>query len=277
MDEILKIKKKENIMTVLLVFLLVLFFIIILFVITNKDKQMVQEEPANILDINNFVKLEDVDTTKFSVVYKNVNLKKIKFSNITDVLVSDFYIKQDTILTSLENNISSNKEFIENYNFANNITNYAANSRIDSIILYEINDEVLSMLYLVEDYVDYKGVSSNINNIFIDLKNNSILDNETLLKKYNFDKKTISLKILSAILDSHDNKFIDKDTSQELTKDEILLKNDEYVLKLSENFDKYIYLYFYQGNLYLKYNKSDLSSLLFNESVNSVKYSTLKL
>ena len=183
--EIMRIKKKENIMTIVLVFLLILFCFVVLFVISNKGSSVVIEKPITDLDASNYVKIEEIDTSAYSSVYKNVDLKKVKFSNITEVLLSDFYTNQDNIITTLESNIHVNKQFIENYNKENNITNYSANSKIETILLYEINDNVLSVIYLVEDIVDYKEVSNNINNIFIDLKNNSVLDNETLLDKYN--------------------------------------------------------------------------------------------
>ena len=44
-----------------------------------------------------------------------------------------------------------------------------------------------------------------------------------------------------------------------------------------DNFDSYIYMYFNDNNLYLKYNRNEISNFLFNEDLEIGKYSTLKI
>ena len=59
--------------------------------------------------------------------------------------------------------------------------------------------------------------------------------------------------------------------------DEIINNKEEYINVINDNFSSYIYLYIYENNLYLKYNKSDMSKLLFEDELDNVKYSTLKV
>lgn len=276
MDNELKRDKKITFMTILLIILLILFCFIIIFVITNKDKQIVEEKPT-VITADNFIKKENIDDQKYLSVYKSVNLKKVTFTGITEVLVSNFYSKQDTILTTLENNIATNKEYIDNYNAINNVSDYTANSKIESIVGYYIKDDILSLLYLVEDNVDYLGLNNYITNIFIDLKNNSLVNQESILTKYNLTKEKIASEVFDSVLNKHDRNIIDKDTNQEIVIEEIKNKKDEYTKVLIENFDEYIYLYFLDNNLYLKYNVNDISEKLFNEELNNIKYSTLKI
>ena len=276
-DDIKKIKKKETIMSVVLVFLLIIFAFVVIFVVANKSNKYVKEEPITELDASNYVKVEEYTLENFELVYKSVDLNKVSFANLTEVLLTDFYTKQDEILKSLQDNISVNKEFIDNYNSSNNITDYSAKSNIESILLYEIKDDVLSVIYVIEDSIDYKEVSNNMINILIDLKNNSKVSNEILLNKYNIAKDDVASRVFDAVVDSHGDKFINKDTNEEVCKNDIVTKKNEYQKMLLDNFDNYIYLYFYQENLYLKYNKTDISELLFNENLANVRHSTLKL
>lgn len=276
-NDIKKMKKNETIMSVVLVFLILAIVFVIVFVVANKNTEYVIEEPISELDASNYVKLEEYHLENSDLVYKNVELNKVSFINVTEVLLTDFYNKQDEILKSIQDNIAINKQFIDNYNSSNNITDYSANSNIESILLYEIKDDILSVIYVIEDSVDYKEVSNNIINILINLKNNSKVSNETLLNKYNISKEDVVSKVFDSVVDSHDDNFINKDTKEDISKGNIKNKKDEYQKILLDNFDNYIYLYFYQDNLYLKYNKSDISELLFNENLINIRYSTLKL
>lgn len=277
MGEIVEIgiKKKEIIMSVILVFLILLFIFIIIFVYTNKNSFDVQEEVV-VIDENTYVKMYDVNTDNYLDLYSSVNLKKVGFTNISENVVSEFYEKQESILIAISENISANSEYIENYNKDNNILDYKNNSKIDFVSVYELKDNILSLLYLVEDNVDYIGLNNYILNIFIDVNSNTLLDNNFILSKFNIDKKEVSSKILDRVINEHDNKFIDKDTLEEIKKEDILLEREEYLALLEDNFDNYIYPYLNGDNLYFKFNKSDISNFLFNEDLDIIQYSTMK-
>ena len=267
MTDELKIIKKERIMTILLVFLLLLFVFLIIFVAANKEQNIVEEEKFDKTDANNYVKVESVDTTPYLSVYRSVNLKKLTFTTITEILVGNFYTKQEEYLNILENNIDTNKKFIEKYNVDNNIANYTANSKIDSILLYDIKDDVLSVLYLIEDKVDYKELNNYIVNVFIDIENNSLVDTDTLLNKYLVTKDEIASRIFDIILEKN----------KELNNDDIKNKREEYTKKIIDNFDRYIYLYFNDDSLYLKYNRNNIINDLFDTNLENIEYSTLKI
>jgi len=275
-NEIKNAKKKETIMTILLVILIIIFVFVIIVVVINKDKTVVPEQPP-IIDENTYITLEDIDNTEYLTIYENVNLKRVNFTNMPSVLVSNFYNKQEEVINTLNNNITINKEFIDKYNTDNNITDYTVNSKLESIIIYDLNDNILSLLYLIEDNVDYIGLTNYITNIFVDVSTNSLVNTDTLLDTYNLNKEDISLEIFNNVVDYHDDKFINKDTNEELTKEDVQNNQEEYINLLVENFDTYIFLYFNQDNLYLKYNKNDIANFLFNENLVTTQYSTLKL
>ena len=255
----------EKIMIGLLVIFILLFVFVVIFVIANKKDNTVVEVPNNNLDATNYVSMEEVDTTKYMDLYSSVNLKKISFKNLTNESTSEFTNKQDEIIKSLEEGISVNKEFVNEYNKEHNVTGYKSTSKLESIILTNINNNILSVLYLVEDEVDYKKVNNYIANLFVDTVSKNLLSSEEVLSKYDLSKEGISRRVFDLVSEGKDNK------------DELTKEADSYSSKIMDNFDKYIYLYFNSDGIYLKYNKSDISNYLFNSSLDNVKYSTYKI
>ena len=255
----------EKIMIGLLVFFILLFVFVVIFVIANKKDNTVVEVPNSNLDVTNYVLMEEVDTTKYMDLYSSVNLKKISFKNLTNESTSEFINKQDEIIKSLEEGISVNKEFVNEYNKEHNVTGYKSTSKLESIILTNINNNILSVLYLIEDEVDYKKVNNYIANLFVDTVSKKLLSSEEVLSKYGLSKEGISRRVFDLVIEGKDNK------------DELTKEADSYSSKIMDNFDKYIYLYFNSDGIYLKYNKSDISNYLFNSSLDSVKYSTYKI
>ena len=255
----------EKIMIGLLVIFILLFVFVVIFVIANKKDNTVVEVPNNNLDATNYVLMEEVDTTKYMDLYSSVNLKKISFKNLTNESTKEFTDKQDEIIKSLEDSISVNKEFVNEYNKEHNVTGYKSTSKLESIILTNINNNILSVLYLIEDEVDYKKVNNYIANLFVDTVSKNLLSSEEVLSKYGLSKEGISRRVFDLVT-------LGKDNKNELTKEA-----DSYSSKIMDNFDKYIYLYFNSDGIYLKYNKSDISNYLFNSSLDSVKYSTYKI
>ena len=242
----------EKIMIGLLVIFILLFVFVVIFVIANKKDNTVVEVPNNNLDATNYVLMEEVDTTKYMDLYSSVNLKKISFKNLTNESTKEFTDKQDEIIKSLEDSISVNKEFVNEYNKEHNVTGYKSTSKLESIMLTNINNNILSVLYLIEDEVDYKKVNNYIANLFVDTVSKNLLSSEEVLSKYGLSKEGISRRVFDLVIEGKDNK------------DELTKEADSYSSKIIDNFDKYIYLYFNSDGIYLKYNKSDISNYLFN-------------
>ena len=255
----------EKIMIGLLVIFILLFVFVVIFVIANKKDNTVVEVPNNNLDATNYVLMEEVDTTKYMDLYSSVNLKKISFKNLTNESTKEFTDKQDEIIKSLEDSISVNKEFVNEYNKEHNVRGYKNTSKLESIVWTNINNNILSVLYLIEDEVDYKKVNNYIANLFVDTVSKNLLSSEEVLSKYGLSKEGISRRVFDLVIEGKDNK------------DELTKEADSYSSKIIDNFDKYIYLYFNSDGIYLKYNKSDISNYLFNSSLDSVKYSTYKI
>ena len=265
-----KLNKREIIAIIALIIMILLFLTIVIVVKENKDNIQIEEKPLQI-DENAYIKIEDLQNEEYTKLYKSVNVKRVAFKNIKEELIKDFDTKQNEIINIINSNIDSNKEFIDNYNLDNNITNYEINSTLDSIVLYDMKDDILSVLYLVEDKIDYKELNNNIINIFIDVKNNKVLSSEELLTKYNNTKENISKQVLENVIKDHKNNF------GNLTQEQVKDNQIEYINKIVENFDNLIYLYFNEENIYLKYNKNEIYNLLFNEKLSKIKYSTLKI
>ena len=222
----------EKIMIGLLVIFILLFVFVVIFVIANKKDNTVVEVPNNNLDATNYVLMEEVDTTKYMDLYSSVNLKKISFKNLTNESTKEFTDKQDEIIKSLEDSISVNKEFVNEYNKEHNVTGYKSTSKLESIMLTNINNNILSVLYLIEDEVDYKKVNNYIANLFVDTVSKNLLSSEEVLSKYGLSKEGISRRVFDLVIEGKDNK------------DELTKEADSYSSKIIDNFDKYIYLYF---------------------------------
>ena len=272
----MNLRKKELIATISLIVMILLFVLIVLVVYLNKEETLIEEKPL-VSDKNMYAKEELIESEEYFKIYKSVNVKRIKFMNISEDIVSDFYRKQDEIINIINSNIDSNKEIIDKYNLDNNVSNYENNSTLDSIVLFDIKGDVLSVLFLVEDTIDYNGLTNNIINIFIDVKNNKVLSNDDILTMYNLEKKIIVDDVIQNILDSYEENFVDKDTNEIIEKSTIIDNIDIYSQKLFDNFDSYLYMYFNGEGLYLKYNKNEIVNLLFNEDLETVKFSTLKI
>ena len=97
------------------------------------------------------------------------------------------------------------------------------------------------------------------------------------MQKYSLTKETICTQAFNRVVNEHDGNFVDKDTKEEITKEDILNNQDKYIKTLVDNFDTYIYPYLNQESLYFKFNKNDISNFLFNEDKDIIQYSTLKI
>ena len=254
--------KKEKIMVVLLIVFIIIFAFIVILVIANKKAAPLVPVIEDVAPVNDYIIVSDIDVSDFDVVYSKVDLRRISFKNLSIESVQDFIDSEDDILSTLQSNLTSNKEFIDNYNKDNNITIYDNNSSIESTILYDIKDDVLSVLYLVEDKLDYKGINNYICNLLIDINTNNIVTSDELLSKYSMEKEKVIKDIFDNIIT-----YLDEEIDNE----------EEYIDILLDNFDKYIYLYIFDNNIYLKYNRNDIINFLFDKELETVKYSTMKL
>lgn len=267
MEEIKKFKTKEIIMSILLVFLILLVVFISLLVISNKGSSNVQEVPNNNLLIANYLDVSSIDTTNYDSVFSEINLKKITFKNLNNNITNDFETKQQEDLDRL----NTNKDYILKYNTDNNITNYKKISTVNQTLLTEINNNILSILYIIEENIDYLGKNSYINSILINIDNNTIIKNTEFLSTYNINKNDICSRIFDIFINEYDLSTVN------LTIDEAKQHKEEYVSKLITNFDDLIYPYINDENIYVKYSKNYIAKTLFDVEAKEIRYSTLKV
>lgn len=267
MEEIKKFKTKEIIMSILLVFLILLVVFISLLVISNKDNNDVKEVPNDNLLITNYLDISSIDTTNYDTVFSEINLKKITFKNFSSDITSDFETKQQEDLDRL----NTSKDYIVKYNTDNNITNYKKTSTVNQTLLTEIDNNILSVLYIIEENIDYLGKNSYINSILININSNTIVQNDEFLSTYNINKNDICSRIFDIFINEYDLSVVN------LTIDEVKEHKEEYVSKLITNFDDLIYPYINDENIYVKYSKNYVAKTLFDIEVKEIRYSTLKV
>ena len=143
---------------------------------TNGNEQSNEE---NIYGADEYVTLEDFK------VNDTITIKKVKLNHLDDNVTKDFYSDQEKILNNLH--VGS-----EQYNAEHKLK-------------YFINDNILSILYMVEetDNIGTCATSKAVTNI--DLKNNKVLSEEELLSKAN----TSYLKIVENNYDSELKRITD--------------------------------------------------------------------
>jgi len=141
-----KMSIKEKIMVIVLVLLIILFSFIVLFVVANKNNdEQVLEVPNYFDDVENYIYIEEIDTSIYTDLYKSINLKRVKFKNVSELLYGEFENKQNEYINTINSNIEDNKKFIEDYNVNNNIVEKITKEEISNIndMIFELNKNVL--------------------------------------------------------------------------------------------------------------------------------------
>lgn len=90
------------------------------------------------------------------------------------------------------------------------------------------------------------------------------------MSKYSYSKEYIADKLFNdEILIGNNEVIIDKTTKISLTKSDIEKKKNEYVQRITQEFDNIIKVYIENNSLVLVYNKKDLNDLFFDNNYNS--------
>lgn len=125
----------------------------------NNDNEIKEKAPEKEeYDASEYIDLEDV------VFNSKVSTKKVKLQNLSDDITKDFYKQQDEVIDSI--NISDSDIFNVEYKLE-----------------YFINDNILSILYTIEETNEIGTCANKMAVTNIDLKNNILITEEELLRK----------------------------------------------------------------------------------------------
>ena len=91
-----------------------------------------------------------------------------------------------------------------------------------------------------------------------------------MLSKYNYSKKYIAEKLFNEdILIGQNEIVIDRNTNISLTKSDIERKKEEYIQRITDDFNNIIKVYIENNSLVLVYDKKELNDLFFDNAYNN--------
>ena len=198
---------------------------------TTDNKQTSNNEQSSEVKIygaDEYVSLENYK------VNEKITIKKVKLNHLDDNLTKDFYSEQDKILNSLH--VGS-----EQYNAEHKLK-------------YFINDNILSVLYMVEE-TDAIGTCATVKAVTnIDLMNKKVLTEEELLSKAN----TSYRKIVENNYDDELKRITDSGNTDiegvyGISFDDFKNNKEKYVNKGMEKIADIIYTYIEEGKIKYDY------------------------
>ena len=192
-----------------------------------------------------------------------------EFKNLDDDLTKTFETEENELIDYIN----------KYYNELKKKKEYTSDNDVNTLIKAQVNSTVLSVFYEINFKLQNID-RSYIITLNIDLKTNKVLTIEDLLLKYNYNKEYISEKIFNDdVLIDTDVIVIDKNTNISLTKSDIEKKKNEYVQRITNDFNNIIKVYIENNTLVLVYNKKDLNDLFFendHSNNNELKIKYLK-
>ena len=218
-------------------------------------------------NVKDYIETTPIIFSNYSDVYSCINVSKITFKNLDSDLTKTFENEEAELIDYI------NKYYDE----LKKEEDYTSNNTVTTLIKTQVNSTVLSVFYEMDFNIQ------NINRSYvltlnIDLKTNKILTTEDLLLKYSYTKEYISEKLFNDDIMINANEIVvDKNTNISLTKNDIEKKKNEYVKRITDDFNNIIKVYIENNSLVLVYNKKDLNDLFFeNNYINELKIKYLK-
>ncbi len=216
-------------------------------------------------NVKDYIETTPVVFNNYSDVYSSINVSRLSFKNLDDNLIKSFINEENELIDYIN----------KYYNEIKKEKNYTSDNTVTTLIKTQVNSIVLSVFY----EIDFKLQNINRNYVLtlnIDLRTNKILTTEDLLLKYNYTKEYISEKIFNDdVLIGNDEVVIDKNTNISLTKNDIEKRKNEYMQRITDDFNNIIKVYIENNSLVLVYNKKDLNDLFFEDAYNNelkIKY-----
>lgn len=218
-------------------------------------------------NVKDYIETTPVIFNGYEDVFSSINVSKVTIKELDSNLTNTFINEEEELL-----------EYISKYyNEIKKEEEYSNDNKVTTLIKTQINSTILSIFYQINfNFTSYSKTYVVTTNI--DLKTNKLLTTDDLLLKYNYSKEYIAEKIFNDdILISNNEVVIDKNTNISLTKSDIERKKEEYINRISYDFDNIIKVYIENGSLVLTYNKKELNDLFFeNDYSGELKIKYLK-
>lgn len=223
-------------------------------------------------NVNDYIEVTPVVFNEYSNVYSSVNVSRIDIKNIDEDITSDFIEKEEEFIGYITGY----------YKEISNSSGYVPVNTVFSTIKTQINGAVLSIFYKLDFNLDVNIFEDNIKSyivtINIDLGTNKVLTGGDLLSKYNYSKEYIAEKLfIDDVLIEKGQVVVDKNTNISLTRSDIERKKEEYIERISLEFNNIIDMYIENGSLVLVYDKKELNNVFFDNKFDTdVKFKYLK-
>ena len=223
-------------------------------------------------NVNDYIEVTPVVFNEYSNVYSSVNVSRIDIKNIDEDITSDFIEKEEEFIGYIAGY----------YKEISNSSGYVPVNTVSSTIKTQINGAVLSIFYKLDFNLDVNIFEDNIKSyivtINIDLGTNKVLTGDDLLSKYNYSKEYIAEKLfIDDVLIEKGQVVVDKNTNISLTRSDIERKKEEYIERISLEFNNIIDMYIENGSLVLVYDKKELNNVFFDNKFDTdVKFKYLK-
>ena len=264
-DKVMSEKTAKMLVVVSAVFLLLVGFgLYKLFEYQGINKDTTSRKIVN-YDIKDYVETAPVVFNGYSNVYSKINVSRVTLKDLDNNVIKSFMGEEDKLI-----------EYITTYynEINNEVENYIPSNEVTSSIKMQINGAILSIYYELDFNLDKNIYSNNIKKYVIttnvDLATGRILSNNVLLKKYNYTRKYIVEKIFDEdLIIGNGQIVIDKNTNISLTKEDIERNKEEYINRLTNEFDSFINMYIDNKALVLVYNKGDLRNMFFDNDFDS--------
>lgn len=213
---------------------------------------------------NDYIVTTPVIFSGYDNFYSSINVSKLEITNINPEVTKDFINEEKEIL----NYISGY------YNDIMPKEGYTPVNTATSNIKTQINGAILSIYYQMNIKLDENLFEDNNKSYIIttniDLATERELTVDDLLTKYNYTKKYISEKIFEEdVLIGNGEVVIDKNTNISLTKQDIEKRKEEYISRITNEFNNIIKVYIENNYLTLVYDKKELNNLFFDNKFNT--------
>lgn len=210
---------------------------------TNIDIENNDDRPINgnitINDASSYITLEDV------VFNSKVSTKKVKLNNLADSITSQFYKEQQEVINSIH--VSDDETFNAEYS-----------------LRYYIHDNVLSVIYTIEESNRIGTCATKKAVTNIDLVNNRVISEEELLEKAGISYSSIVKSQYDRELESwnKNNENAGFEISYyEVTFADFRDNKEKYINFGIEKLPNIIYTYVEDGKIKYDYYTIDMGSL----------------
>ncbi len=251
--------KKANRLVVISAIFLVLSGVILYYIFEKQGYDNKGTSNYINYNVNDYIVTTPIIFSDYNDFYSSINVSKVEIKNIDSSITKEFINEEKEII----NYISGY------YNEIMPKADYVPINTANSIIKTQINGAILSVFYQMNINLDENLFDDNEKSYIIttniDLGTGRSLTTDDLLNKYNYTKKYIAEKIYEEdVLVGKGEVVTDKSTNISLTKQDIEKRKEEYVERITSEFNNIIKVYIENNYLTIVYDKKELNDLFFD-------------